>query len=202
MSLSINPITVDRSTAIVWGQAMISELAPGCGISAACIVAEYEGSICWLDIAPDEHAPEKLFAHFSGAAFQRNDQRVQNLLNNALKSVAAGGDLQLRVTGTPFQLQVWRALTDLVAGGKDTYGALASRIGRPGAARAVGSAAAANTIALFIPCHRLVPAGGGCGSYRWGAALKRRLLEAEGSAANIAIYGRNGTYSRISDRLS
>jgi len=202
MSLSINPITVDRSTAIVWGQALISELVPGCGISAACIVAEYEGAICWLDIAPDEHAHEKLFEHFSGAVFQRNDQRMQNFLSDALELMATGGDLQLRVTGTPFQMQVWRALTDRAAGEKDTYGALARRIGRPGAARAVGSAAAANTIALFIPCHRLVPAGGGCGSYRWGAALKRRLLEAEGNAANIAIYGRNSTYSRISDRLS
>jgi len=202
MSLSINPIPVDRSTALVWGRALISEPASGCGLSAACIVAEYEGAICWLDIAPDEHAPEKLFESFSGSVFERDDQHMQTLLDDALELLTTGGDLQLRVTGTPFQLQVWRALTDLVAGDKDTYGALAKRIGRPGAARAVGSAAAANTIALLIPCHRLVPAGGGCGSYRWGAALKRRMLDAESSAANVSIYGQNRTYKAYSDRLS
>lgn len=183
MALSINPIPADRSVTIVWGRAMISGSESGYGISATCMVAEYEGALCWLDIAPDEHAHEQLFEHFAGADFQHNDQRVQTLLHAALDVMAANGTLQVCVSGTPFQLQVWRALTDIGMGTCETYGALAKRIGRPGAARAVGSAAAANTIALFIPCHRLVPAHGGGGAYRWGAAMKHQLLEAERIAA-------------------
>ena len=67
-------------------------------------------------------------------------------------------------------------------------------VGRPGAARAVGSAAAANRIALLVPCHRLIPASGGSGAFRWGAQRKIDLLAAE-SAGN-AISGKSRTNTR------
>jgi methylated-DNA-[protein]-cysteine S-methyltransferase len=60
-----------------------------------------------------------------------------------------------------------------------TYGTLAGRLGRPGAARAVGTACAINPIPIIVPCHRVVPGAGGVGSYRGGPELKRALLAKE-----------------------
>jgi O-6-methylguanine DNA methyltransferase len=91
-------------------------------------------------------------------------------------------DLPLDLRGTPFQRLVWAALREIPPGATATYAEVAARIGRPGAARAVARACAANPVALAVPCHRVVPAAGGTGGWRWGAARKRALLAAEGAA--------------------
>lgn len=80
-----------------------------------------------------------------------------------------------------FQQRVLRTLQQVPRGRVVTYGHLATRIGRPGAARAVGQAVANNPVALLIPCHRVVPKHGGVGHYSsGGTAVKQRLLQAEG----------------------
>lgn len=81
--------------------------------------------------------------------------------------------------GTDFQKTVWRALLDIPSGNTVSYGMIANKIGRPKAFRAVGSAIGANPISLLIPCHRVVPATGGTGNYRWGSDRKRAILEKE-----------------------
>lgn len=93
----------------------------------------------------------------------------------------SGGDpVELDLAGTEFQRDVWRALAEIGPGETVTYGGLASRMGRTGAsARAVGSAVGANPVPVLVPCHRVLPAGGGIGNYRLGPALKRKLLAAE-----------------------
>lgn len=92
--------------------------------------------------------------------------------------------LPLHLRGTAFQIAVWRKLLAIPAGELVTYGELAAALGRPNAARAVGSAVGANSIAIFVPCHRVVAASGALGGYRWGAALKRTLIEGERSDPN------------------
>ena len=87
--------------------------------------------------------------------------------------------LPLVVQGTPFQQQVWRALCALPVGTTCTYQDLATQLGRPNGARAVGNAVASNLIAWLIPCHRVVRQDGHLSGYRWGVARKRALLEAE-----------------------
>jgi methylated-DNA-[protein]-cysteine S-methyltransferase len=62
-----------------------------------------------------------------------------------------------------------------------TYGALATRIGHPKAARAVGSACATNPVPIIVPCHRVLPGSGGVGSYGGGPERKRQLLAHEGA---------------------
>jgi O-6-methylguanine DNA methyltransferase len=94
-------------------------------------------------------------------------------------SPAAGLDLDLDIYGTPFQRRVWDALCAIPSGHTATYAALASRIGEPGAARAVANACAANAIALAIPCHRVVRRDGTPSGYRWGVERKRALLARE-----------------------
>jgi AraC family transcriptional regulator of adaptative response/methylated-DNA-[protein]-cysteine methyltransferase len=93
-------------------------------------------------------------------------------------------DLPLDIQATAFQWQVWQALSSIPYGATRTYSELAKAIGRPKAVRAVASACAANPVALAIPCHRAVPAAGGTGQYRWGAARKRSLLAREWPGTN------------------
>jgi len=92
---------------------------------------------------------------------------------------AAGQWRCLDPGGTDFQRSVWRALLEIPFGGRGSYGKIARQIGRPRAGRAVGSAVGANPIAWLIPCHRVLPASGASGNYRWGVVRKRALLEAE-----------------------
>jgi len=88
-------------------------------------------------------------------------------------------DLPLDIQATAFQWQVWQALAAIPYGETRTYGDIAAAIGRPRAVRAVARACASNPVALAIPCHRVVPAAGGEGGYRWGADRKKTLLATE-----------------------
>jgi methylated-DNA-[protein]-cysteine S-methyltransferase len=88
-------------------------------------------------------------------------------------------DVPLAPRGTPFQQEVWRALCDIPYGETTSYGALAERIGRPKAVRAVGLANGSNPIAIIIPCHRVIGSNGSLTGYGGGLATKRALLELE-----------------------
>jgi methylated-DNA-[protein]-cysteine S-methyltransferase len=92
-------------------------------------------------------------------------------------------DVPLRFEGTAFQMAVWSALVEIPFGQTSTYAHLAERIGRPGAARAVGAANGQNPISIVVPCHRLIGASGDLTGYGWGLDRKRRLLELEGAIA-------------------
>jgi len=93
-----------------------------------------------------------------------------------------GFTVQGGLRGTPFQLQVWDELLRTPFAHTITYGELACRVGRPKAARAVGGAVGANPIAIVIPCHRVVGAGGRLGGFGGGTAWKRYLLRLEGDS--------------------
>ncbi len=86
----------------------------------------------------------------------------------------------LDLHGTPFQQAVWKALRSIPAGSVLTYGQLAKHLGRPRAARAVGSACGANPVPFLVPCHRVVASNGGLGGFGLGLSVKRALLEREG----------------------
>lgn len=88
-------------------------------------------------------------------------------------------DLPLAPEGTEFQQRVWAALREIPYGETVGYGELADRIGRPGAARAVGRANATNPIAVVVPCHRVVGADGRLTGYAGGVDRKARLLALE-----------------------
>ncbi len=85
-------------------------------------------------------------------------------------------DLPLDLRGTLFQRQVWQVLRGIAPGQTLSYAQVAQRLGRPTAARAVAQACAANTLALAVPCHRVVRSDGQLSGYRWGVDRKRALL--------------------------
>jgi len=83
--------------------------------------------------------------------------------------------LSLHVTGTNFQISVWKALLHIPAGTLSSYTEIAAHIDHPTAVRAVGSAIGKNPVAFLIPCHRVIQKCGGLGGYRWGNTRKHAL---------------------------
>lgn len=94
--------------------------------------------------------------------------------------------IPVRMVGTAFQQRVWNALRRVPAGGTVSYGALARTVCSTAAARAVGAANGANPIALVVPCHRVVGAGGALTGYAGGVDRKRWLLEHEAPRTPLA----------------
>lgn len=88
-------------------------------------------------------------------------------------------ELPLAPAGTPFQLEVWRAMAAIPYSKTATYGQLAARVGRPNAARAVGGACHCNPIAIILPCHRVVGSNGSLTGYAGGLSIKEALLALE-----------------------
>ena len=127
----------------------------------------------------------ELRARFPGVALRENEAGLASALaavTAMIESPDAPRDLELDPQGSAFQRRVWDALRATGTGETVTYGELARRIGRPSASRAVAGACATNPCAVAIPCHRVVPASGGVGGYRWGTARKRALLAREAAA--------------------
>jgi AraC family transcriptional regulator of adaptative response/methylated-DNA-[protein]-cysteine methyltransferase len=152
----------------------------------ALLVAASDKGVCSILLGDD---PEKLLrdleerfdkAHLVGgdAKFEKLVARVVALVEHPGK----GRDLPLDIRGTAFQQRVWKALAAIPAGKTASYAEIAKKIGRPKAVRAVAQACAANTLAVAIPCHRVVKTDGGLSGYRWGVARKQELLKREEAA--------------------
>jgi methylated-DNA-[protein]-cysteine S-methyltransferase len=85
-------------------------------------------------------------------------------------------DVPLKLSGTPFQQQVWQELLRIPFGGTITYAELAARVGKPAGARAVGHANGRNPVAIIVPCHRVIGANGKLTGYAGGMDKKQWLL--------------------------
>jgi methylated-DNA-[protein]-cysteine S-methyltransferase len=99
-------------------------------------------------------------------------------------------DVPLSLEGTPFQQRVWEALQGIPYGTTASYGELASRVGNPNASRAVGLANGRNPVAIIVPCHRVIGAGGSLTGYGGGLERKSWLLEHE---ADVSVSRSVGT---------
>ncbi|MCX6001231.1 MAG: methylated-DNA--[protein]-cysteine S-methyltransferase [Chloroflexi bacterium] len=107
--------------------------------------------------------------------------RLKRQLDEYFEGKRMSFDIPLAYPGTDFQRRVWKALIAIPYGQTRSYGEVARTIGKPGAVRAVGGANGSNRIAIIIPCHRVIAAGGGPGGYGGGLWRKRKLLELERS---------------------
>ena len=95
----------------------------------------------------------------------------------------SGADFIDAASSTAFEAAVYRTVTAIPPGETMTYADVASRAGRPGAARAVGAAMAKNRFAPMIPCHRVIGTDGSLRGYAGGIEMKRRLLDMEAADA-------------------
>jgi AraC family transcriptional regulator of adaptative response/methylated-DNA-[protein]-cysteine methyltransferase len=149
----------------------------------AILVAQSEKGVCAILIGDDPQAlVHELQDRFPRAALMGGDADFEGLVARVVGLVEAPGiglDLPLDIRGTAFQQRVWAALRDIPAGTTVSYSDIAQRIGAPKAVRAVAGACAANTLAVAIPCHRVVRSDGALSGYRWGVDRKRALIERE-----------------------
>jgi AraC family transcriptional regulator of adaptative response/methylated-DNA-[protein]-cysteine methyltransferase len=143
------------------------------------LVAATAKGICRLSFDEDE---AELRRRFPNARIERGGDGMADLLERAIAAVDAPErphDLPLDVRGTAFQEAVWRELSRIPPGESLSYAALAARAGKPGAARAAGTACGQNRIAVLIPCHRARRGDGSPGGYAYGLHRKAALLERE-----------------------
>jgi AraC family transcriptional regulator of adaptative response/methylated-DNA-[protein]-cysteine methyltransferase len=147
------------------------------------LVAATPRGVCTVAMAASDGDLMQLLAREYPAASIAHDPGALGEWTRAIVAHLAGRqprlDLPLSVQATAFQWRVWEALATIPYGETRTYSDVAAAIGRPRAVRAVARACASNPVALAIPCHRVVPAAGGVGGYRWGAARKKALLASE-----------------------
>ena len=153
------------------------------------LLAATERGICNLSfLSPEDPgrsvALEELEEQWPGAVLLEAPKDTRLLAEHAFPPTTDPPPLQplaLFLKGTNFQIQVWQALLAVSPGSLTTYGRLARSLGRPGAARAVGTAVASNPVAFLIPCHRVIRESGHFGEYRWGSARKKAILGWEAS---------------------
>ena len=147
------------------------------------LVAASERGVCAILIGDDPDALARdLQDRFPRARLIGGDSVFEQWVAKVVGFVEApalGLDLPLDVRGTALQQRVWQALREIPVGRTASYLQIATRIGAPKAARAVGAAIGANPLAVAIPCHRVIRTDGSLCGYRWGVERKRALIERE-----------------------
>lgn len=117
---------------------------------------------------------------FPAADWIRDDAAAQAMSRQAF--TGEGGPVPLVLIGSPFHVQVWKALLRIAPGETATYAEVASWAGKPKAFQAAGAAVGANPVSLLIPCHRVIARDGRLTGYHWGLARKAAMLGMEAVA--------------------
>lgn len=135
-------------------------------------VATTTRGICkfaFLDYSDINVLKSGLLKKWPQAEFHENRQGTQTIIETMFdKESTLDRPLSLHVSGTNFQISVWKALLEIPPSTVTSYTQVANRIGLPRAARAVGTAIGANPVAFLIPCHRVIQQSGKLGGYHWG----------------------------------
>jgi AraC family transcriptional regulator of adaptative response/methylated-DNA-[protein]-cysteine methyltransferase len=153
-----------------------------CELGSLLVATSLRG-VCAILLGDD---PEVLIRNlqdtFPRANLIGGDEHFEQLVAQVvgfIEDPAIGLNLPLDIRGTAFQQRVWQALRQIPAGSTVSYTEIAKRIGAPKAVRAVAQACGANSLAVAIPCHRVVKNDGSLSGYRWGVERKRALLQKE-----------------------
>jgi len=149
-----------------------------------CLLGGTSRGVCDLIFVEGDDrrsALEALRRRWGRARLRPDERQTASLVEQIFKPLAGGGQgsLALYLKGTNFQIKVWEALLRIPPGSLASYEQIAVLIGQPRAARAVGSAIAANPLPVLIPCHRVIRKLGEFGGYRYGVARKKALLGRE-----------------------
>jgi methylated-DNA-[protein]-cysteine S-methyltransferase len=155
-------------------------------IGAMLLVSDAEGQLRALDWEGYEERMHRFLRLHYGRGLAVGGGAAPAAIRAALGrylegDLAALDHIPVRTAGTPFQQEVWTALRRIPAGTTLSYGALAARIGRPAAVRAVGLANGANPVSVVVPCHRVIGADSSLTGYGGGIERKRWLLQHEGA---------------------
>lgn len=147
------------------------------------LVAATSAGVCSIQFGDSEPALIRaLEAEYPKAQIRRDELLLEpwiQPLRAYLRGENVRLDLPLDIRATAFQWRVWKYLQQIPYGETRSYSEVARGIGAPNSVRAVAHACASNRAAVAIPCHRVTPARGGLGGYKWGAHRKKRLLALE-----------------------
>lgn len=156
-----------------------------CSLGSILVAATGRG-VCAILLGEDPDALARdlqdRFPKTNLIAGDRDFEKLVATVVGLIEAPALGLKLPLDVRGTAFQQRVWQALRRIPPGRTASYTEIAKRIGLPKSVRAVAQACGANSLAVAIPCHRVVRNDGTLSGYRWGVERKRALLEREASA--------------------
>jgi methylated-DNA-[protein]-cysteine S-methyltransferase len=152
-------------------------------VSPLLVVTDDDGALRALEFADKEPRMHRFLKIHYGTCELKSGSPPATVLR-ALDDYFDGNHaaldrIQVATGGTPFQRDVWRVLRTIPSGTTMTYGELGARIGRRGASRAVGAANGSNPIAIVVPCHRVIGAGGNLTGYGGGLPRKQWLLDHE-----------------------
>jgi methylated-DNA-[protein]-cysteine S-methyltransferase len=143
-------------------------------------VAATDRGLCRISYHPD--GMEDVLARTFGPRVLRSPlDEIRRELDEYFEGTRRDFDLPLDVRVAPFHADVLEELARVPYGRTDTYGSLAAKVGRPRAARAVGTVMNRNPIPIVLPCHRIVGANGSLTGYAGGLDVKLRLLQLEGA---------------------
>jgi AraC family transcriptional regulator of adaptative response/methylated-DNA-[protein]-cysteine methyltransferase len=160
-----------------------------CPFGIALIMATAKG-VCGLAFADEGYEDEALAdmkARWPRATYVENPARTEKPARRIFGGEAANDELALHLMGTPWQIQVWKALLAIPEGKFSTYGAVASAVNNSAASRAVGAAVGRNPISYLIPCHRVLGSSGALTGYHWGVERKRAILAVEAARTDQAM---------------
>jgi AraC family transcriptional regulator of adaptative response/methylated-DNA-[protein]-cysteine methyltransferase len=144
-----------------------------------CLIATTVRGVCHLsfvETASAQASVAELRDRWPKVAIKRSQGDTAPIIAGIFTKSGTRTPSSVFLAGTPFQLKVWKALLAIPEGQLVSYSTLATTIGHPGAARAVGSAVGKNPIAVLIPCHRVIRETGAIGDYHWGTIRKKALL--------------------------
>jgi AraC family transcriptional regulator of adaptative response/methylated-DNA-[protein]-cysteine methyltransferase len=146
--------------------------------------------LAFIGERPIQDALDEARAAWPLSRFDADPATTLAYSRRAFRPSAEDGPLRILVQGTPFQVQVWRALLRIPLGRTATYGEIARAIGQPSASRAVGLACGRNRLAFLVPCHRVIRETGALGGYHWGKERKQAMLAWEAAQDRHAEEGR------------
>lgn len=155
-------------------------------IGAMLVVTDAQGRLRALEWEDHEARMHRLLRlHYGQDGFVLHEGPAPAEVRSALDAYFQGDlsaieALPVATAGTAFQREVWAALRAIPVGETLSYGALAKKIARPAAVRAVGLANGANPIGVVVPCHRVIGADSSLTGYAGGVPRKRWLLTHEG----------------------
>nr|WP_321336819.1 bifunctional helix-turn-helix domain-containing protein/methylated-DNA--[protein]-cysteine S-methyltransferase [uncultured Cohaesibacter sp.] len=132
----------------------------------------------FADPGNEQTALEDMYSRWPRAEYRQDEKATRPFATHIFNPDAWQQEQPLRITliGTDFEVRVWEMLLKIPLGSMTTYSTIARHMGKPKAARAVGSAVGRNPISFVVPCHRVVGKGGSICGYHWGLTRKRAIL--------------------------
>ena len=157
-----------------------------CPFGRALILITSEGlaGLAFADHGKEKSALADMTSRWPEATYVENQQATASYAKRIFESERWKPDQPLRIVfiGSDFEIRVWETILRIPFGKASTYSDIASHIGKPKAARAVGAAVGKNPISFVVPCHRVLGKSGGLCGYHWGLTRKRAILGWEAGA--------------------